>query len=107
LNHLRDPIGALSALRSVCKDRLIATSVRLTQHEKDPLPLMALIAPLSHPYCWWQPNRACVLQWLHGAGFEKVTVDRDVKLSVDQPWMDDQGKTFAFDQTQYLIHAWV
>jgi SAM-dependent methyltransferase len=107
LMHLRDPIGALMAVRSVCRGQVIANSLQLTRLEDDPLPLMALIAPSSHPACWWQPNRACLVEWFRGAGFGKVDADRQVRLSVDKPWLDERGKTTAFDQTHHLVHAWV
>jgi SAM-dependent methyltransferase len=105
LMHLRDPIGALTAARSVCRQLLIATSLRLSTHDDDPLPLMALLAPSSHPTFWWQPNRACLREWFRAAGFADVAVDRCVRLSVDKPWIDDRGRSTACDQSHYLVHA--
>lgn len=108
LMHLRDPVGALMAVRSVCRERVIATSLRLASMDRHPQPLMALIAPQTRDICgWWQPNRACVEQWFWGAGFTRVDAGRTVTLTLDQPARDRRGRSRSSNQLHYRIEAWV
>ena len=56
LMHLRDPIGALMAVHSVCRDRLIANSLKPPEPEDETRPFMQLLAE-PNPFGWWMPNK--------------------------------------------------
>src|SRR5439155_552769 len=62
LMHLRDPIGALIAARSVCRNRLIATALVHLGIDEEPRPRMTLMSPETNVHSWWIPNKACLLQ---------------------------------------------
>ena len=114
LMHLRDPIGALMAVRTVCRHRLIASSLRLgdflssqTQAE-EPTSLMRMLSSEGGAINWWAPNRACLVQWFKGAGFSKINAERTSNLTVDKPYVYAPGKTDgASNQTLYLVDAYV
>jgi tRNA (mo5U34)-methyltransferase len=70
LLHLRDPLGALAAIRSVCREQLLCTnqidlSRSLISRQK---PLMRLDGT-SGLTQWWLPNAAGHRQMLRAAGF--------------------------------------
>lgn len=73
LYHLRDPLGALEKLRSVCRGTLIVeTHVDLLDY---PRPAAAFYEgdELNHdPTNWFGPNHLCVLAWLRAAGFSRA-----------------------------------
>jgi tRNA (mo5U34)-methyltransferase len=107
LMHVRDPIGALMALRSVCRHRLIANALRFFQRDEDPFPQMLLLAPSGDRVAWWVPNRACLVEWFNGAGFGRVDADRTVNLTADRPFVDARGVSTATDQNLRLVHAYL
>jgi SAM-dependent methyltransferase len=107
LMHLRDPIGALMAMRSVCRSQIIANAIRFDARDDDPTPQMLLVTPTSDRISWWAPNRSCLIQWFLGAGFERVEADRTVDVTADTPFVDAQGISSAANQTLYLVHAYV
>ena len=73
LTHLRDPVRALEALRSVCDDRLQVV---------DPVdPLLdrfgrwfsgARFRARNGRLEWWVPNRRCLVQMIQAAGYTDV-----------------------------------
>ncbi|MGH2376520.1 MAG: class I SAM-dependent methyltransferase [bacterium] len=69
LIHLRDPAGALMAVRRVVKGELLAAdqiSLILTLTRRTPAAdLTAVNDPL-----WWTPNRAALVRLVRAAGFE-------------------------------------
>jgi tRNA (mo5U34)-methyltransferase len=70
LLHLRDPVAALAALRSVCGDEaVIADVVDLWPSVIRPRTPTARLVGVERPW-WWQPNRAGLLQMIRSAGFE-------------------------------------
>lgn len=83
LLHLRDPIGALMAARSVCADRLIAATPILHSDRDDADPVMMLCIH-ADAITWWYPNRSCYKHWFLGAGFASVNVERQVTLTADK-----------------------
>ena len=103
LMHVRDPIGALMAVRSVCRRQVIATSWELPESspEAEP-PSMRLLTDVA-PVFWWQPNRACLRQWFVGAGFPHVEISRTIPVTADAPLRVDALKPQSHRQT--LIHA--
>ncbi len=84
LCHLRDPVGALMAVRNVCRHRVIAsTPVVLGETEPDVLPRQYLPYTNIDTISWWLPNEACFRHWFGAAGFTAVDVSRQVTLRSD------------------------
>jgi SAM-dependent methyltransferase len=89
LCHLRDPIGALIAARSVCRHRVIAsTPVVLGETEPDILPRQYMPYTNTCKISWWLPNEACFRHWFLAAGFTGVDVSRQTTLRADICRMD-------------------
>jgi tRNA (mo5U34)-methyltransferase len=107
LMHLRDPIGALMAVRSVCRSRLIANSLRLPDRDGERTPYMLLVSSDEDKITWWVPNKACLMQWFRAAGFSKIDAERTVNLTVDKPFVDASGRSSAANQTLHLVDAQV
>jgi 2-polyprenyl-3-methyl-5-hydroxy-6-metoxy-1,4-benzoquinol methylase len=84
LPHLRDPIGALRAARSVCKGVCIATASTWTEHDESPTPVQML--PYTHidKISWWLPNKAAYDHWFKAAGFSSVDVGTQVAYEPNQ-----------------------
>ena len=104
LMHLRDPVGALMAARSVCGGQLI-TNASVTAGDESGTPTMEFINNERDKANWWRPNRACLSEMLRAAGFGEVDVSRTVKLTTDVPFTDGKGRSSGVDQTLYLVHA--
>jgi tRNA (mo5U34)-methyltransferase len=70
LLHLRDPLRALAAIRSVCRDRLLCTNQVDLERSVGPrrTPLVRLDGT-SGITQWWIPNAAGHRQMLQAAGF--------------------------------------
>jgi tRNA (mo5U34)-methyltransferase len=72
LLHLRDPVRALRALRTVTRGVLRSYEVHLfwgsLLHPRKPLASLAVIDESR----WWTPNAAAHRRWLVAAGFEVV-----------------------------------
>jgi tRNA (mo5U34)-methyltransferase len=82
LQHLRDPVGALRAARSVCRGSVVASCVTWPEQDASDFPLMAF-PYLQDKITWWLPNKACYRHWFLGAGFSEVDVDRTLKYRPD------------------------
>jgi tRNA (mo5U34)-methyltransferase len=71
LLHLRDPLQALVAIRSVCADRFLSTNQvdlpRSLRHTNRALVRLDGVSDLGQ---WWIPNAAGHRQMLRAAGFE-------------------------------------
>ena len=107
LCHLRDPIGALMAARSVCRHRVIAsTPVVIGEPESDTLPRQYLPYTKDDNISWWLPNEACFKHWFLAAGFTGVDVTRQVTLRADVV-RTDQGKWANGDQILRVGSAFV
>jgi tRNA (mo5U34)-methyltransferase len=69
LLHLRDPVGALMRVRSVCTEQLLsvdAIDLGLTlAHPRKPI---AMLEAIGRPW-WWKPNLAAVVRMIEAAGF--------------------------------------
>jgi hypothetical protein len=104
LMHVRDPVGALMAARSVCRDLLI-TNALVTPGDESGTPTMEFINSERDKANWWRPNRACLSGMLSSAGFRDVDVGRTVKLTTDHAFTDWKGRQTGVDQTLYLVHA--
>ncbi len=107
LCHLRDPIGALMAARSVCRHRVIAsTPVVLGETDADQMPRQYLPYTDVDRISWWLPNEACFRHWFLAAGFINVDVSRQVKLRADLVRKID-GKAANGDQILRVGTAFV
>jgi SAM-dependent methyltransferase len=107
LCHLRDPIGALMAARSVCRHRVIAsTPVVLGETEPDVLPRQYLPYTKIDNISWWLPNEACFKHWFLAAGFTGVDVSRQVALRADV-LRHENGKPANGDQILRVGSAFV
>lgn len=70
LLHLRDPVRALAAMRTVVAgEAVIADTVDAIPSLLRPRTPTARLEGRERPW-WWQPNRAALLQMLRSAGFE-------------------------------------
>ncbi|MEJ7786771.1 MAG: methyltransferase domain-containing protein [Solirubrobacteraceae bacterium] len=70
LLHLRDPVAALAALRTVCSaEAVIADTIDLWPSLTRPRTPTARLDGVERPW-WWIPNRAGFHQMLRSAGFE-------------------------------------
>lgn len=69
LMHLRDPVGALMRLRSVCRgEAVICDGVEAIPSYLRPRTPTARLEGDSEPW-WWQPNRAGLHRMVESAGF--------------------------------------
>ena len=72
LLHLRDPVGALERVRSVCTGELVvADVVELVPTLLRPRMPVARLEARGRPW-WWLPNRAGLERVVESAGFEIV-----------------------------------
>jgi tRNA (mo5U34)-methyltransferase len=72
LLHLRDPVGALKAARSVVGGELLSVDVvSLVATIKSPRQPMATLSDRPLPW-WWTPNRAGYRNYFTRAGFDLV-----------------------------------
>lgn len=80
LLHLRDPIRALEAVRSVCRGRmLLVDAIHLPNSLRRPRTPVATFDGIGRPW-WWKPNRAALVRMVRSAGFRPVTSPRMVML---------------------------
>lgn len=105
LCHLRDPIGALMAARSVCRGRVIAsTPVVIGEPEADTLPRQYLPYTDVDKISWWLPNEACFRHWFLAAGFVEADISRQVQLRCDIPRYEGD-RALNGDQLLRVGHA--
>ncbi|HEV2310600.1 MAG TPA: methyltransferase domain-containing protein [Acidimicrobiia bacterium] len=84
LCHVRDPIGALMAARSVCAGQVVAsTLVDVWDTSSDAAARLMWTQPSA--VGWWFPNLACYREWFLAAGFRDPDVSRQVSLRADRP----------------------
>ena len=73
LLHLRDPLRALAAIRSVCEGHFLSMEeidlVLTLRHRRRPVPRLDGVSNLLH---WFVPNAAAHRRMLEAAGFELV-----------------------------------
>ena len=75
LIHLRDPVGALEAVRGTLRPGGTLTivepfDIRMTL--RHPRKAVALFDVLPSQFNWWYPNLRTLRGWLEGAGFQGV-----------------------------------
>lgn len=89
LLHLRDPIGALEAVRSVCKPDttvLAADAIDLETSLLFPKRQVATLEGMGRPW-WWKPNVAGLARMYESAGFDLLDKPRRtfLKPGLGQP----------------------
>jgi 2-polyprenyl-3-methyl-5-hydroxy-6-metoxy-1,4-benzoquinol methylase len=87
LAHLRDPIGALAAVRSICRGQVITTTAIMNEHTSIPGQFLPYIEDEND--IWWLPDESCFQKWFTAAGFRDVDVRRQVALRSDRPRYKD------------------
>lgn len=88
LLHLRDPVHALEALRSVCTGRLqVVDAVDPWLDRLGALGSLARFQARDGRLEWWVPNRRCLRQMVEAAGF----VDVQVGPRFSVPFRDRRG----------------
>ncbi len=79
LLHLRDPVRALEAVRSVCADTALlvdAIDLPLTMTTRRPI---AVFDGKDRPW-WWKPNLPALRRMIESAGFEVIGKPRRVMM---------------------------
>jgi len=105
LMHLRDPVGALLAMRRVCRGIIIANSYYDDKLDAVREPVMNFTG--WSPILWWLPNKQCLIKWFEGAGFGDVKAESYVTLRADTPYIDRHGRSYGKTQKLRLVHAHV
>jgi tRNA (mo5U34)-methyltransferase len=78
LVHLRDPVGALERIHSVCSGSAIAANPIERFGFRDKLPLARLDG--VEEFGWWHTNLAGLVRMVQAAGFSKVEARPTFKL---------------------------
>ena len=82
LLHLRDPVGALMAIRSVLSpdaEFIVNESISLTLTLLRPGNPSATLFTYQAPF-WWQPNRAGLRRYVEAAGFRIIEEGRPYRV---------------------------
>ena len=80
LLHLRDPVGALQAARSVVRGTLlVCDQISLTQTLLRPFSPAADLAVRREPH-WWTPNKKALERFVASAGFEILATGGPIRL---------------------------
>lgn len=88
LIHVRDAIGALSAVRAVCKEQMICSSPVID--DKAPIPLMYW-EPRAGGLNWFVPNDVCYPLWFEAAGWSDIDVWK-TEMRADLPTRRESGE---------------
>ena len=107
LLHLRDPIGALMAARSVCRHEVVAVTPVVLGEPEGYTPHQYLPWTEEDSISWWLPNESCFRHWFLAAGFGNVDLTRTVMLHKDLEHWNHQGRLGNCDQTLRLGRAFV
>jgi len=107
LPHLRDPIGALRAARTVCKpDGLcIATATTWPAQDENPDPVQMLPYTSIDKISWWLPNKAAYSHWFRAAGYRDVDVEDGLEYTPDREVFLDNGVRMNNPMKVRLAHA--
>jgi tRNA (mo5U34)-methyltransferase len=70
LMHLRDPVGALERVRSICRGQLVVVdNIDLVLSLLHPRKPVALLDGRGRPW-WWRASAACLTRMVEAGGFE-------------------------------------
>ncbi len=82
LLHLRDPVGALEAVRSVCSGTLVCVdAIDLAKTRIFPRRPVAALDGVGRPW-WWKPNLAALAGMVEAAGFELTREPRRLLMPI-------------------------
>lgn len=107
LIHLRDPIGALRAARSVCREKMIASTLLWDGGEGFDKPAARFVRPFPRSHDWWVPNSKCFEAWFEAAGFSTVNTSRSALLPANKIRPTRSGGISADDLPLRIAHAHV
>lgn len=80
LLHLRDPVGALARVRSVCRGSLLVLdAIDLPLTLRAPRRPLASLDAAGRPW-WWRPNRAALVRMVEAAGFRLLAAPQTVRI---------------------------
>lgn len=115
LYHMRDPVGALEHVSSVCHDLLVVeTEVGMLLHRRPAALYYPTLEMNDDPTNWWAPNPAAVMSIMKGFGFRRTEVVFKRNLAERLGgWARDraQGDTArtlhdAVWRHRFVFHAW-
>ena len=93
LLHLRDPVRALEAIRSVCDERFLSTeTIRLSLTLRHPRRAVADFSAGENCQ-WWLPNVAAYREMVGSAGFELERVTRPFSIPLGPAHRDRDPST--------------
>ena len=107
LLHLRDPVGALAALRTVTAGRLLVNdAVSRTLTRMSPRVPLARLHGQEKPL-WWKPNLAALGRMVESAGFRIVRSGRPYRLPFGQGFPSPSTARGRMRIRAGSLHAWV
>lgn len=105
--HLREPLRALSAIRSVCRERFLSAETILLQLDLGRLRRtpVARLDGLSELCQWWTPNRAGHRRMVEAAGFavERAGAPYCVPLGPAHPRPPRSARRLAAELRMRLV----
>src|SRR5439155_12710943 len=109
LIHLRDPIGALERVRSVCRGKLlVCDAVDVARTRLFPRLPAARLDGLGRPW-WWKPNLAGLVRMVEVAGFELLEPPRRLYMPIgtgqDRPRVTPR-MLLSRAGREYALTAW-
>jgi tRNA (mo5U34)-methyltransferase len=115
LLHLRDPIGALMAVRKVLTGPLLLNDSITPSRRFRPSAASARLQSLDGPF-WWMPNEAGLQRYVEAAGFRMLDGPVKHTLSIDpRQTPGDYGNRGSLTRREWLrnkvrrgvAHAWI
>jgi tRNA (mo5U34)-methyltransferase len=115
LYHMRDPVGALEHVTSVCHDLLVLeTEVGMLLHRRPAALYYPTVEMNDDPTNWWAPNPAAVMSILKGFGFRRTEVVFKRNLAerlggwARDRAQGDKARTLhdAVWRHRFVFHAW-
>jgi len=103
LMHVRDPIGAMMAARSVAADRLIANSLVPAADTEAGIPWMEFLHISGEGVSWWRPNGACLKRMVEAAGFTDVAITGTLEITTDDIFVDQDHRSTGDTQLLYNV----
>jgi tRNA (mo5U34)-methyltransferase len=84
LLHLRDPVRALGAVRSVCSaEAVLVDAIDLAKTRRFPRQPVATLDGRGRPW-WWKPNLAALARLAEAAGFELTRPPRRLYMPLGE-----------------------
>lgn len=108
--HLRDPIGGLGRVRSLCRELLVSVdAIDLGRTILMPRTPLATLEGIGRPW-WWKPNQAGLVRMVEAAGFELTEPARRVRMPTGaghpRPIRDPRALLSSFGRDE-LRRSWL